>query len=110
MKQTYFWPMYGDQDEVAFTWSQSRGMAHAQEQLKNFNGTLLTDGYAAYSKTVEQLSQQEQKIVHATCWVHMRRAFEKALDSEPEMYNRHWISSLPFTSTETHSGQTTQPG
>ena len=26
MKQTYFWPMYGDQDEVAFTWNQSRGM------------------------------------------------------------------------------------
>jgi transposase len=84
MKQTYFWPMHGDQDEVAFTWSQSRGMAHAQEQLKGFNGTLLTDGYAAYSKTVEQLDQQKQKIVHATCWAHMRRAFEKALDSEPE--------------------------
>lgn len=84
MKQTYFWPMYGDQDEVAFTWSQSRGMAHAQEQLKSFNGTLLTDGYAAYSKTVEQLNQQEQKIVHASCWAHMRRAFEKALDSEPD--------------------------
>ena len=84
MKQTYFWPMYGDEDEVAFTWNTSRGMAHAQEQLKGFNGTLLTGGYAAYSKTVEQLNQQEQKIVHATCWAHMRRAFEKGLDSEPE--------------------------
>ena len=84
MKQTYFWPIYGDQDEVAFTWSTSRGMQHAKEQLKDFSGTLLTDGYAAYSKTVEHLNQQEQKIVHATCWAHMRRAFEKALDSEPE--------------------------
>ena len=84
MKQTYFWPLYGDEDEVAFTWSQSRGMAHAKAQLKDFSGTLLTDGYCAYSKTVEQLNTQEEKIVHAACWAHMRRTFEKGLDSEPE--------------------------
>ena len=84
MKQTYFWPMYGDQDEVAFTWNQSRGMAHAKTQLKGFKGTLLTDGYTAYSKTVEQLNQKEQHVVHAACWAHTRRAFEKALNSEQE--------------------------
>lgn len=83
MKQTYFWPLYGDSDEVAFTWSNSRGMLHAKAQLNDFSGTLLTDGYAAYSKTVEQINQQEQQIVHAACWAHMRRGFEKALDSEP---------------------------
>ena len=83
MKQTYFWPLYGDSDEVAFTWSNSRGMLHAQAQLQDFTGTLLTDGYAAYTKTVAQINQQEQQIVHAACWVHMRRGFEKALDSEP---------------------------
>ena len=84
MKQTYFWPMYGEQDEVAFTWSDSRGMAHALEQLKHFNGTLLTDGYTAYSKTVEQLNKQDNRIIHAACWAHMRRYFEKALSSEPD--------------------------
>jgi hypothetical protein len=52
MKQTYFWPLYGDSDEVAFTWSHSRGMLHAKAQLQGFTGTLLTDGYAAYTKTV----------------------------------------------------------
>ena len=84
MKQTYFWPLYGDSDEVAFTWSHSRGMLHAKAQLQGFTGTLLTDGYAAYTKTVEQLNQHERQIVHAACWVHMRRGFEKALDSEPQ--------------------------
>ena len=39
MKQTYFWPLYGDSDEVAFTWSNSRGMLHAQAQLQDFTGT-----------------------------------------------------------------------
>lgn len=58
-------------------------MLHAKAQLQDFTGTLLTDGYTAYTKTVEQLNQHEQQIVHAACWVHMRRGFEKALDSEP---------------------------
>lgn len=83
MKQTYFWPMYGEQDEVAFTWSDSRGMAHAKVQLNDFNGILLTDGYTAYSKIVEQLNSKDNSITHAACWAHMRRYFERALDSEP---------------------------
>jgi transposase len=84
MKQTYFWPIYGEQDEVAFTWSSSRGLSHAKAQLKGFNGTLLTDGYPVYTKAVAQLNQEDQKITHAACWVHMRRNFEKSLTMEPE--------------------------
>lgn len=81
MKQTYFWPIYGEQDEVAFTWSSTRSTQHAIEQLRGFNGTLLTDGYAAYTKTVNTLNQQGQHITHASCWAHCRRMFERALDS-----------------------------
>ena len=84
MKQTYFWPIYGEEDEVAFTWSSSRSSQHAIEQLTGFNGTLLTDGYPAYNKTVDTLNQQDQSIIHATCWVHVRRYFERALGLEPE--------------------------
>jgi len=83
MKQTYFWPMYGDKDEIAFTWSNSRGFLHAQNQLGDFVGTLLTDGYAAYSKTVAKLNEKEETITHAACWVHARRYFDKALLIEP---------------------------
>jgi transposase len=83
MKQTYFWPMFGDKNEIAFTWSNSRGFLHAQNQLEGFTGTLLTDGYAAYSKTVAKLNEKETTITHATCWVHARRYFDKALLIEP---------------------------
>ncbi len=62
MKQTYFWPMYGDNNEIAFTWSSSRGFLHAQNQLEGFTGTLLTDGYAAYSQTVAKLNEKEEII------------------------------------------------
>ncbi|WP_395338412.1 IS66 family transposase [Ningiella sp. W23] len=84
MKQTYFWPMYGEQDEVAFTWSSSRGKQHAMEQLAGFNGTLLSDGYAVYSQVIDTLNHQGQTITHAACWAHTRRYFEKALDYHPK--------------------------
>ena len=69
---------------MAFTWSSSRSATHAVEQLTDFNGTLLTDGYPAYTKAVNTLNQQDHRIIHATCWVHCRRYFEKALALEPE--------------------------
>jgi len=84
MKQTYFWPIYGEQDEVAFTWSSSRGKQHAMAQLKGFNGTLLSDGYAVYSQVIDTLNSQGQHITHAACWAHTRRYFEKAVDYYPK--------------------------
>ena len=86
MKQTYFWPIYGEDDEVAFTWSKGRGAQHAKEQLINFNGVLLTDGYQAYTSVVTALNKtDEANIIHATCWAHTRRYFDKALLMEPEL-------------------------
>ncbi len=38
MKQAYFWPIYGEQDEVVFTFSQSRAMAHIQRLLDHVWG------------------------------------------------------------------------
>ncbi|GIU41038.1 MULTISPECIES: hypothetical protein [unclassified Shewanella] len=31
MKQTYFWPICGEDDEVTFTWSKGRRAQHAKE-------------------------------------------------------------------------------
>jgi len=81
MKQAYFWPIYGEQDEVCFTFSPSRKMQHIEEQLGDFKGTLLTDGYKAY----EQFKKKQPSLTHAQCWAHARRYFEKAKDMEPEM-------------------------
>ena len=80
MNQAYFWPIYGDQDEVCFTFSPSRGMQHIKDQLGDFNGTLLTDGYSAYEKYL----RKTPGLTHAQCWAHSRRGFEKAEQHEPE--------------------------
>lgn len=80
MKQGYFWPMYGDQGEIAFHYCTSRSGKHLDSLLGTFQGTLLTDGYAAY----ERYTSNNAEITHAQCWAHTRRGFEKALNIEPE--------------------------
>jgi hypothetical protein len=84
MKQTYFWPIYGDNDEIVFTWSPGRSHQHAVEQLDGFNGVLLTDGYDGYVRALTKLNARDQQIIiHANCWAHGRRGFERALKMEP---------------------------
>ncbi|WP_220783746.1 IS66 family transposase, partial [Shewanella sairae] len=86
MKQTYFWPIYGEEDEIAFTWSTNRGAQHAKAQLTGFNGVLLSDGYQAYTSVISALNKDDEaNIIHATCWAHTRRYFDKALLMEPEL-------------------------
>lgn len=79
MNLAYFWPIYGEEDEICFTFSKSRGMQHILDQLGAFEGTLVTDGYGAY----EKFKKQNQALTHAQCWVHCRRKFDEAKEAEP---------------------------
>jgi transposase len=79
MRTGYFWPLYGDQHEVAFPYAPSRAKAHAEEILGSYCGTLLSDGYDAYARHAERRAD----LVHALCWVHARRGFAKAQEVEP---------------------------
>ena len=81
MKTGYFWPIYGDQNEVVFPFSDSRSGAVIREQLGEFCGVLVSDGYQAYEKYASQIND----VVHAQCWSHTRRHFLKAEDIEPEL-------------------------
>lgn len=81
MKTGYFWPVYGDRDEVVFPFSQSRSGAILKEILDGYSGVLLSDGYVAYEKYAEKAAT----IVHAQCWSHTRRQFLKAEAVEPEL-------------------------
>jgi transposase len=77
----YLWPIYGDQDEVAFPFSASRAQAVVRAALGNFCGVLLTDGYRVY----ERFAQQTTAILPAQGWSHTRRQFEKAQGAEPRL-------------------------
>ena len=80
LHQAYFWPIYGDHDEVCFTFSATRGTSHLRHVLEGFEGTLLSDGYKAYECYAKRL----ESLTHALCWTHSRRKFVEAEQSEPE--------------------------
>ena len=79
MKATWYWPIYGEDDEICFSWSTSRGSAHIEQQLSGFEGVLLSDGYAAY----DRYAKNKPQITQAQCWAHTRRYFERAQKSDP---------------------------
>lgn len=77
----YFWPVYGDQDEIAFPFAASRAGAVVREALGQFCGVLVTDGYQVY----ERYAQTVNHLVHAQCWAHTRRRFVDAERAEPAL-------------------------
>jgi transposase len=77
----YFWPVYGDQDEVAFPFAASRAGAVVREALGSFCGVLVTDGYSVY----DRFAQRVNPLVHAQCWSHTRRHFVDAERAEPAL-------------------------
>ena len=81
MKTGYFWPVYGQADEVCFPFSPSRSGEQVRAALglqHPPDAVLLSDGYAAYHSYA-----QKTGLTHAQCWAHARRTFFEAQDSEP---------------------------
>ncbi len=81
MQTGYFWPIYGELDEVCFPFHSSRSadfVCHALGIKPVVNAVLLTDSYAAYEQYAEKTG-----INHARCWSHSRRGFFDALAAEP---------------------------
>jgi len=81
MKQSYIWPLLGDQEEIVFHFAPSRGRMVIDRLLAGFTGTLVNDGYTAY----ESYCKANEGVVRAQCWVHARRQFVKAESVEPEL-------------------------
>ena len=80
MRQAYFWPIYGEQDEIYFSYSSTKAQSHVPAMLGDeFAGVLLSDGNEAYAN----YAAQREKVTHAECWSHTRRYFERAKECEP---------------------------
>lgn len=80
LRQAYLWPLYGEADEIAFSYTPSRAAGHVREVLgEHFKGVLVSDGYAAYAR----YAATREQVTHAECWAHTRRYFERAKEAEP---------------------------
>lgn len=82
MKIAYFWPVYGEHDEICFPFFPSRegenvvrilGKTHAPGSV------LLSDGYGVYASYAKQYG-----LIHAQCWAHSRRELFEAEAADPE--------------------------
>ena len=101
MRTGYYWPVHGDRDEVAFPFSPTRSHTVVPDLLKGFAGTLVSDGYAAYDRYAASMAG----VVHAQCWVHVRRKFVEAEAMEPKRAGEalDLIGTLYDLETNTHA-------
>ena len=81
-KETRMWvyrnrPLRGMPPIVLFDWQPSRKPEHPREFLKNFSGTIVTDGYQVY----HQISNERADLIVAGCWVHARRKYAEIIKS-----------------------------
>lgn len=88
-KKTYMWvyrsrPSDDAHPVILFEWQPSRRTDHPREFLKDFSGTVVTDGYQVY----HTLDNQREDLNVAGCWIHARRPFADFIKSiGPETAN-----------------------
>ncbi len=81
-KKTFMWVYRnrntrGTHPIVLFDWQSSRHSDHPRDFLKNFSGTIVTDGYQVYHK----IANERQDLKIAGCWIHARRPFADIIKS-----------------------------
>jgi len=77
-KSGYLWAYVSCDGDVVYDFTCSRSRAGPTSFLSGFCGVLQVDGYTAYNEVL-----LNPGIVHAACWAHVRRKFEKALKTDP---------------------------
>lgn len=81
-KKTYMWvyrnrPSKRSHPIVLYDWQPSRKADHPREFLKDFSGTVVTDGYQVYHK----LGDERPDLNIAGCWIHTRRPYAEFIKS-----------------------------
>jgi transposase len=82
MNAAYFWPIYGEHDEVCFPFFDSRRHENVERALglkQPGDAVLLSDGYEAYASYAKKVG-----VTNAQCWAHSRRGFFEAQGAEPQ--------------------------
>jgi transposase len=79
-KQGYLWTCSRPGGDVFYRWETSRATACLDNIIPiDFNGTIQSDGYAAY----RSFANGRKGIALAGCWAHVRRKFHEALEQSP---------------------------
>lgn len=81
-KKTYMWvyrssPSGDSPPIILYEWQPSRRTDHPREFLKEFSGTVVTDGYQVY----HSIENERKDLTIAGCWIHARRPFAEFIKS-----------------------------
>lgn len=81
--KSYMWVYCSGEEDglskiVLYDYCHTRGAENAQRFLKDYSGTLITDGYQVYHKLA---NDEPDRFVVAGCWVHTKRKFTEILKS-----------------------------
>lgn len=81
-KKTYMWVYRNREGKdsppiILYDWQPSRRTDHPRDFLKDFSGTVVTDGYQVYHK----LGDERPDLKIAGCWVHARRPYAEFIKS-----------------------------
>jgi transposase len=83
MNTGWFWPVYGERQEIVFPFFPTRAAKCVHEALgqppPGIDAVLISDGNSAYARYAEASG-----LTAAQCWSHTRRHFIRAEDAEPE--------------------------
>jgi len=80
MHKGYHWVYFSPKDKlIYFDYQKSRGRAGPEEFLKDFHGTMQTDGYSVYD-----IFDKSPHITLLSCMAHARRKFDEALNNDRE--------------------------
>ncbi|MBP2032800.1 hypothetical protein J2Z42_001474 [Clostridium algifaecis] len=63
--------MYDASPIVLYEYQKTRNASHPREFLKDYSGTVVTDGYQVY----HTLEKEREDLKIASCWSHARRRF-----------------------------------
>ena len=96
--QGYFWIYYNTVSrQVLFKYQTGRAAEWPKETLKNYQGYLQTDGYAAYNQF-----DDVEGITTLNCWAHARRKFIDAQSFVGQISEQTGISKRSLSSHAAH--------
>ena len=68
---------------ILYQYCSTRGHENPKNYLKDFSGTLVTDGYGAYHKLAKE---DPAKFKVAGCWVHLKRKFAEIIKANGKKF------------------------
>ena len=88
-QQGYLWTYHAPGAGVVFDWQTGRSTACLESMLKDYEGSIQTDGYQVYQTyNRKRRSEGQEPLDLFACWAHARRYFIKA---EEESYFSQWM-------------------